>query len=127
MTVPANLTSYDVFQDALGFAAAVVRDGCLVGLGHSSTREGAEGYLRHWPVAVHDPAADPLPAVRRQLDEYLAGERRDFDLPLAPAGTEFQRLCWDELLRIPYGETRTYGELGRTTTTRSASSSPATG
>ncbi|MFC6635123.1 methylated-DNA--[protein]-cysteine S-methyltransferase [Microbulbifer taiwanensis] len=44
----------------------------------------------------------------RQLQEYFSGERRDFDLPLAPRGTEFQRRVWDALLRIPYGETRSY-------------------
>lgn len=46
-----------------------------------------------------------------QLQEYLAGKRRYFDLPLDPAGTSFQRQVWSELLDIPYGATRTYGEL----------------
>ena len=44
----------------------------------------------------------------RQLGEYFAGSRRTFDLPLAPAGTEFQRKVWDALMRIPYGSTNTY-------------------
>ena len=43
-----------------------------------------------------------------QILEYLKGERRRFDLPLAPAGTPFQRAAWDALLAIPYGETRSY-------------------
>jgi methylated-DNA-[protein]-cysteine S-methyltransferase len=106
--------SFDLFTDALGFAVAVARGGRLAGLGHYPTRELAEGYrLRHWPDAAHDPDADPLPALRAQLGEYLAGRRRAFDLPLALAGTEFQQLCWQELLRIPFGDTRTYGELAR--------------
>lgn len=46
-----------------------------------------------------------------QLAEYFAGARRDFHLPLAPAGTEFQRKVWAALLEIPYGETRSYGEI----------------
>lgn len=46
-----------------------------------------------------------------QLREYFAGRRRDFDLPLAPRGTEFQRLVWQALRAIPYGETRTYGYI----------------
>jgi methylated-DNA-[protein]-cysteine S-methyltransferase len=105
---------WDLFQDALGWAVAIARDGALVGLGHYPTRQGAEDYLsRHWPEALPDPEAPPLPAVRRQLDEYLTGRRRDFDLPLAPRGTEFQRLCWDALRRIPYGETRSYGAMAR--------------
>ncbi len=50
---------------------------------------------------------------RAQLGEYFAGERTEFDLPLAPDGTEFQRRVWDELRAIPYGETRSYAELAR--------------
>lgn len=52
-------------------------------------------------------------AARRQLDEYFAGKRRRFDLPLAPAGTDFQRRVWWALLAIPYGEAISYGELAR--------------
>jgi methylated-DNA-[protein]-cysteine S-methyltransferase len=46
-----------------------------------------------------------------QLDEYFAGERTEFDLPLNPAGTPFQRRVWDALKTIPYGEIRSYGEI----------------
>lgn len=57
-----------------------------------------------------------------QLDEYFAGTRREFDLPLAPRGTEFQRDVWEALTEIPYGQTMTYGELatsvGRPTASR---------
>jgi methylated-DNA-[protein]-cysteine S-methyltransferase len=60
------------------------------------------------------PVADPvLDEAARQLAEYFAGDRRDFDLPLASDGTEFQRKVWGELRRIPYGETATYGEVAR--------------
>lgn len=44
----------------------------------------------------------------RQVDEYLRGERREFSVLLAPRGTIFQQQVWQELLRIPYGETRSY-------------------
>jgi AraC family transcriptional regulator of adaptative response/methylated-DNA-[protein]-cysteine methyltransferase len=54
-----------------------------------------------------------LDALRRQLDEYFAGERRDFDLPLSYPGTPFQLRVWDALRSIPYGETRTYAEMAR--------------
>ena len=47
----------------------------------------------------------------RQLEEYLRGERRDFDVPLRMEGTDFQRLVWNALRTIPYGETRTYAEV----------------
>jgi methylated-DNA-[protein]-cysteine S-methyltransferase len=105
---------FDLFRDALGWVLAVARDGKLVWLGHAPTRDGAEASrLRWWPEAEHDPEAPPLPETRRQLDDYLAGRRRDFDLPLDPVGTEFQSLCWQALQRIPYGETRSYSEQAR--------------
>ena len=52
-----------------------------------------------------------LDAAEAQLREYFAGTRRTFDLPLAPRGTAFQQRVWSALRAIPYGETRTYGEL----------------
>ncbi len=61
--------------------------------------------------AVHDERAIAL--VRKQVEEYCAGTRTEFDLELAPAGTEFQRSVWNALLEIPYGETRSYGEIAR--------------
>jgi methylated-DNA-[protein]-cysteine S-methyltransferase len=67
----------------------------------------------------HGPEVDPSWAedaaafaeVARQVDAYFDGSRTTFDLPLAPAGTPFQRRVWDELTRIPWGTTITYGEL----------------
>ena len=60
-----------------------------------------------------DGGGDPeiLTAAARQLDEYFAGERTAFDLPLDLTGTEFQLAVWEQLRTIPYGETTTYGEL----------------
>jgi methylated-DNA-[protein]-cysteine S-methyltransferase len=49
--------------------------------------------------------------VRTQLDEYFAGHRTDFDLPLHPSGTPFQQRVWAALRTIPYGETASYGEV----------------
>src|SRR5204862_4267975 len=49
----------------------------------------------------------------RQLDEYFAGERLEFDLPLDLRGTDFQRRCWLALATIPYGQTVSYGEQAR--------------
>jgi methylated-DNA-[protein]-cysteine S-methyltransferase len=58
--------------------------------------------------------SDPLlDRVEQQLVEYFAGGRTTFDLPLASDGTEFQKKVWSELLRIPYGETASYGEIAR--------------
>jgi methylated-DNA-[protein]-cysteine S-methyltransferase len=62
---------------------------------------------------TRDAKAGPLPAAVRQLEEYFRGERCEFDLPLAFEGTEFQKLAWRNLLTIPYGETRSYGEQAK--------------
>jgi methylated-DNA-[protein]-cysteine S-methyltransferase len=53
----------------------------------------------------------PFARVRAQLAEYFEGRRRRFELPLAPAGSPFELAVWRALLEIPYGETRSYGEL----------------
>ena len=55
----------------------------------------------------------PFGQVITQLEQYFEGTRTEFDLPLAPVGTEFQLAVWELLLRIPYGRTSTYGELAR--------------
>lgn len=52
--------------------------------------------------------------VRTQLGEYFAGERREFDLPLNLRGTPFQQQIWALITQIPYGSTRTYGQLAAT-------------
>ena len=52
-------------------------------------------------------------ALRQQLEQYFARERRDFDLPLDLRGTEFRKRCWQQLLRIPYGETCTYADIAK--------------
>jgi methylated-DNA-[protein]-cysteine S-methyltransferase len=49
----------------------------------------------------------------RELDEYFAGDRREFSMPLDLRGTPFQLACWRALLAIPYGETRTYADIAR--------------
>lgn len=71
--------------------------------------------LHFWPftppVTARTPEVPLLRAAVAQLAEYFAGERTAFDLPLTPPGTAFQRRVWDELARIPYGTTTTYGAV----------------
>jgi methylated-DNA-[protein]-cysteine S-methyltransferase len=55
--------------------------------------------------------SDILDTAEKQLTEYFAGERTEFDLPLAAQGTEFQHRVWDELVKVPFGETASYGEI----------------
>jgi len=59
-------------------------------------------------------AQDSTPLLLRaeaQLQDFLDGARRSFDLPLAPAGTPYRRKVWQALIDIPYGEVRTYGQI----------------
>jgi len=65
-------------------------------------------------IAFRTGGADASPLLleaERQLRDYFAGVRRTFALPLAPEGTPFQRAVWDALCTVPYGETRSYGEI----------------
>jgi methylated-DNA-[protein]-cysteine S-methyltransferase len=64
---------------------------------------------RDWVESTRGPVHDAI----RQLKEYFASKRTDFDLPLAPGGTEFQLNVWRRLQEIPYGETISYGELAK--------------
>ena len=68
-------------------------------------------------VRVGERAAAPehpiLVRAERELRAYFAGERTSFTVPLDAAGTEFQKKAWAALLTIPYGETRSYGDLAR--------------
>jgi methylated-DNA-[protein]-cysteine S-methyltransferase len=64
---------------------------------------------------------DILKEAARQLQDYLAGKLREFDLPLAPAGTEFMQCVWENLLTIPYGKTRSYGEVAQCSGNKKAS------
>ena len=76
-----------------------------------------EGETAHQAVVgdgeIVDVAADEHPVLTvavRQLGEYFDGSRTAFDIPLAPAGTPFQHQAWEALVRIPFGETVSYGE-----------------
>lgn len=64
-----------------------------------------------WAPAIAGEPTPLLAEARRQLVAYFAGDLHRFDLPLAPAGTPFERRVWAAMREIPYGETRRYGEL----------------
>ncbi len=79
----------------------------------------AEGFITHIgtaPIACHPEEwkEEETPLIReahRQLTEYFRGERRTFNLPIAPRGTDFQQRVWQALREIPYGETRSYKQI----------------
>ena len=64
-------------------------------------------------VEAEEPEHPRLVEAERQLEEYFAGRRTRFDLPLDVSGTVFQRKVWTALLTIPFGETRSYKEIAR--------------
>jgi methylated-DNA-[protein]-cysteine S-methyltransferase len=81
-------------------------------LNASVDSDGALTALTFGP-AKSNGASAANPAVAQQLNEFFAGKRKTFDLPLAPVGTDFQKRVWEELVGIPYGETVSYAELAK--------------
>ena len=82
------------------------------------TRSLTRVHFQSGPHPLTPPAdwrrdARPFAAAAAQLEQYFAGTRREFDLPLAPAGTPFQLAVWRALRAIPYGETRSYAQLAQ--------------
>jgi len=94
--------------------AAVNGLGALVYLGFAE-HEPREALLRSLEAISQELTRDPalLASLRDQLGEYFRGERRTFDLALDLRGTPFRRRVWEELGRIPFGATISYGELAR--------------
>jgi methylated-DNA-[protein]-cysteine S-methyltransferase len=107
-----SVRSHLVTPSPLGELTLVAEDGALVGcLMALPDRDPADGGLGE---AAEPGSADPvLGATATQLGEYFAGERTEFDLPLAPRGDAFQLKVWALLREIPYGQTRSYGQLAR--------------
>jgi methylated-DNA-[protein]-cysteine S-methyltransferase len=99
-----------IVDSPIGPLTIVAEDGAITALYMDMQRHapGAEAF--GLPGDLGD---EPFATAARQLDAYFAGQLTDFDLPLAPAGTEFQRRVWDGLRAIPYGQTVSYGELAR--------------
>jgi methylated-DNA-[protein]-cysteine S-methyltransferase len=99
--------SYSVYDSPIGPLLLAGRDATLHTLWFMRGRR---------PPAI-DPSwsevADAFPVAVRQLTEYFAGTRMVFDLALAPHGTAFQQRVWRALQEIPYGETRSYGDVAR--------------
>ncbi len=80
----------------------------------SADEKGLRSVGWHPPqTSLESPDHPILEEAIAQLKEYFAGSRRDFDLPLAPEGTDFQLKAWSELTRIPYGETISYAEQAK--------------
>jgi methylated-DNA-[protein]-cysteine S-methyltransferase len=99
--------AHTVLATRLGMVTVVREEEALTGL----------YFPRHWPKpdrTAFGPRTDEgFEEAARQLGEYLDGERTVFDLPVKIKGTEFDRQVWELVSGVPYGETTTYGDLGR--------------
>jgi methylated-DNA-[protein]-cysteine S-methyltransferase len=99
--------THTVLSTPLGELTVIQEGGSLSGL----------YFPRHWPRPdrmAFGPRVDAgFDKIERQLAEYLSGDRSAFDLPVKVNGTQFDRLVWDQIRQVPYGETTTYGQLAR--------------
>jgi O-6-methylguanine DNA methyltransferase len=81
--------------------------------GQQSIRPNPRDLRDEKRVSSFEESARAMKPYRTELEEYFAGERREFNFPLDLRGTDFQLACWRALLAIPYGETRSYGDIAR--------------
>lgn len=98
---------YTSFDSPIGELLAVGDGRALHGL-YMQEGRAAIDVQPEWQAAD-----EPFEEARAQLADYFAGRRTAFDLPLAIAGSQFQRRVWRALQQIPYGETTSYGEIAR--------------
>ena len=99
------------YRSPIGDLFLVSNGTALVGL----WLEGQKYFGGKLPAAIPDSDLPVFATAADWLDRYFRGDRPDpAELPLAPQGTKFQQRVWQELLKIPYGSTTTYGEIART-------------
>jgi methylated-DNA-[protein]-cysteine S-methyltransferase len=102
-----SLTLYRSINSPIGLLTLAGQGDCLTNL-VMETATYPPSERNRW---VEDKRA--FPDVVAQIEEYFAGKRTGFDVAIAPDGTDFQQRVWDALCEIPYGETRSYGEIAR--------------
>ena len=99
---------YDTFSTPLGdFSVALNATGSVIATAFGGLAELRERFDADEVARDSARVAD----VRREVTEYFAGTRQQFSVKLAPSGTPFQNKVWAALARIPFGETRSYGQL----------------
>lgn len=101
---------YKTMPSPVGELTLVAREDCLSAILWENEQKERPGRVRLGHMELQ--SADPLLlTVEQQLNEYFAGKREAFDVPLNFQGTPFQRSVWSALLKIPYGETRSYSQI----------------
>jgi methylated-DNA-[protein]-cysteine S-methyltransferase len=99
---------YQDMPSPIGRLRLIASETALVGIWFEQGRDAARA-----DASLTERTCGLLERTRTQLEQYFAGARRGFELPLEPRGTEFQRRVWKQLLTIGYGETTSYGALAR--------------
>ncbi len=94
------------FDSPLGTMLAIASENAITDL-HIESGKYVPKLNDDW---VDSPKLPVFLQLRQELGEYFAGKRKSFDVKLAPEGTEFQRAAWKALTKIPFGQTRSYGE-----------------
>lgn len=102
-----------LYSSPVGRLTLIANPRALVAILWENDRPERVTALRGGPRIESDRNHPILRETARQLDEYFAGKRTAFDLPIDPKGTEFQKKAWNALRRIPFGETRSYGDQAR--------------
>jgi methylated-DNA-[protein]-cysteine S-methyltransferase len=100
---------WTLMDSPVGEVRIVERDGLITDLEFFPFRPNTDGR----PIGDRDDASPVLVRAVEQVEAYFARDLKEFDLPLAPHGSSFQRRVWDALLGIGYGETASYGEIAR--------------
>ncbi len=101
---------FSTFQTPAGeFSVAVDPEGAVAATAFGGRAELSR--MLHGASLVAD--ADKTAAARGQVEDWFSGKRREFTVELAPEGTVFQKRVWRELSKIPFGETRSYGDVAR--------------
>jgi methylated-DNA-[protein]-cysteine S-methyltransferase len=107
---PTTAYHFSTFQTPAGeFSVAVDPDGAVAATAFGGRAELSR--MLRGATLVAD--ADRTAAARGQVEDWFKGKRREFTVELAPEGTVFQKRVWRELSRIPFGETRSYGDVAR--------------
>jgi len=104
--------NYQDIDSPIGRLRLIADGDRLVSIWFEHGRDAARAAARE-PLDLEERSSEVLERTREQLEEYFAGRRQQFDLPLDPRGTDFQRRVWQRLRSIAYGETTTYGALAR--------------
>ncbi len=101
---------FSVIRTPVGPFSVAVDDSGAIAATAFGTKSALSGRLKGGTLVADD---RPAGTARKQIEAWFSGKRRDFTMRLSPAGSPFQKKVWSALRKIPYGETRSYGDIAR--------------